>query len=93
MPSPLLVTVDTNVLDVDRFKLLRDATRDRVVEFATVSVNDRERGSYSVDTDVVPETALWREFRWGEVVWGLPRRSRRSGERVRRWGLARFARR
>jgi hypothetical protein len=71
-PSPILVTLDTNVLDVDRFSEVRSAVGDGAVSFATVTVNERERGGFSVELGVVPETGLWGESRLGEAVWGGP---------------------
>lgn len=58
-PVPLLVTVDTNVLDEHRIAKLRASTTGVTVEFATVTVNERERGVVDVDLRVVPETAVW----------------------------------
>lgn len=71
-PVPLLVTVDTNVLDERQITDLRASTTGVAVEFATVTVNERERGVVDLDVRVVPETAVWGESRWGEAVWGGP---------------------
>lgn len=72
LPPPLLVTVDTNVLDIKRIGEIRAAARDRAVRFATVTVNERERGEFSVEVDVLSETAVWGESRWGEAVLATP---------------------
>jgi len=60
------------VLDVNRISEVRAAIGDRAVSLATVSVDQRERGGFSVVVDVVPETAIWGESRRGEAVWGGP---------------------
>lgn len=70
--QPLLVTVDTNLLDEHRIADLRSSAGDTAVEFATVTVNERERGFLYAGLRVVPETLVWDESRWGEAVWGGP---------------------
>lgn len=72
IPSPLLVTLDTNVLDAHRISEIRAAVGNRAINLATVTVNERERGGFPVEVDVVPETAVWGESRWDEAVWSGP---------------------
>jgi hypothetical protein len=70
--GPILVTVDTNLLDTGSIEGLRGAAHGESIEFATVTVNERERGAFDVDLRALPETALWGESRWDEAVWGGP---------------------
>lgn len=71
-PQLLLVTVDTNLLDEHRIADLRSSAEGTTVEFATVTVNERERGVPHAGLRVVPDTLVWDESRWDEAVWGGP---------------------
>lgn len=68
----LLVTVDTNLLDGSSIADFRAAAHGLEIEFATVTLNERERGVVAVDLRVVPESLVWDESRCGEAVWGGP---------------------
>lgn len=78
MPRPagspedsLLVTLDTNQLDTSTIAELRAAVgaASLSVAFATVTVNERERGHLS-GVHLVLESAVWAESTWDGSVWG-----------------------
>jgi hypothetical protein len=70
--EPLLVTLDTTELDDDRFGRVR-AAMSIPYELAYVTVSARERGDeLPFVCELVPETGVWDESRWGESVWGGP---------------------
>ncbi len=73
MDGPLQVTLDTNMLDAHGFERLRDAIPDSFgpVDFRTVTVNVRERGS-SFDVETFLQSGVWGESTWGESVWSGP---------------------
>lgn len=76
----LLVTLDTGVLDEMYSKVERAArTLPMAVEFATISVSDRERGEHETkpkNIPTIPETAVIGESSWGEAVLGSENGSR-----------------
>jgi hypothetical protein len=68
----LLLTVDTNQLDVSRIERLQAAIS-VPHELVCVTVSVRERGEPAqVVLDAIPETMVWDESSWGEGVWGGP---------------------
>jgi len=66
------VTVDTNNLAPDEFARLHEAASGLDVEFAHVTVSDREMENFrpQIPPAQLPETAVWDESRWGKAVWG-----------------------
>lgn len=66
------VTVDTNNLAPNEFARLLKAARGLNVEFAHVTVSDREMEGFrsKIPPAEILETAVWDESRWGEAVWG-----------------------
>jgi hypothetical protein len=66
----LRVTVDTNVLDTDKVRRIRDAVQGLDIELAPTTVTIRERPGNPPRAQVVPETMVWGESRWEEGVWG-----------------------
>jgi hypothetical protein len=71
--AALLATVDTNQLDEATLRDLAAAVAlcSVPVEFATVTVNERERGEWSGLSGVL-ESAAWGKSQWGHAVWGGP---------------------
>lgn len=72
--SRLLITLDTGVLD-GRYYEVEDAARTlpMAVEFATISVSDRERGEHETkpkNIPTIPETVVIGESSWGQAVLG-----------------------
>lgn len=66
------VTVDTNNLAPSEFDRLADTAEGLTVEFAHVSVSDREMDGFRprIAAAEILETAVWDESTWGEAVWG-----------------------
>jgi len=79
------ITFDTNVVDVAE---VVDAGRRCGFELAVISVTEREvKGSpfkvHLRELDIVPETAVWGEFSWGNAVWGSEESSADLDEIIR----------
>lgn len=72
----LRVTLDTNVLAPDELSGIEESTRGLPIELAYVTVSVRELEgsgiSLPLGQDVVFETGVWGESRYGECVWGGP---------------------
>jgi hypothetical protein len=68
----LQVTLDTNVLDNAKVDRIKQAAHNQPVEFANVTVSDREVEGTSIKSLSQPiiETGVWGESRWGQAVWG-----------------------